>query len=64
MGDGLRTVPALAAGRPWDRVFEQRQARADAEGLITWDVSVDSIIAGGTPPSPLPRSAGGSATSV
>ncbi len=29
----------------WHRVFEQLQARADAEGLITWDVSVDSTIA-------------------
>ncbi|MFJ2909983.1 transposase [Streptomyces sp. NPDC087228] len=23
----------------WHRIFEQLQARADAEGLITWDVS-------------------------
>nr|WP_236057814.1 transposase [Streptomyces sabulosicollis] len=23
----------------WQRVFERLQARADAEGLITWDVS-------------------------
>ncbi|MFB8778066.1 IS5 family transposase [Streptomyces broussonetiae] len=29
----------------WHRVFEQLQAQADAEGLITWDVSVDSTIA-------------------
>ena len=29
----------------WHRMFEQLQARADAEGLITWDVSVDSTIA-------------------
>lgn len=29
----------------WHRVFEQLQARADAEGLITWDVSVDSTVA-------------------
>ncbi|MFF4484759.1 IS5 family transposase [Streptomyces sp. NPDC001520] len=29
----------------WHRIFEQLQARADAEGLITWDVSVDSTIA-------------------
>ncbi|MGK3106233.1 IS5 family transposase [Streptomyces sp. WAC05858] len=29
----------------WHRIFEQPQARADAEGLITWDVSVDSTIA-------------------
>ncbi|WP_405886528.1 IS5 family transposase [Streptomyces sp. NBC_01384] len=27
------------------RVFEQLQAQADAKGLITWDVSVDSTIA-------------------
>ncbi|MBZ3916707.1 IS5 family transposase [Streptomyces acidiscabies] len=29
----------------WHRIFEQLQTRADAEGLITWDVSVDSTIA-------------------
>ncbi|MGS2591061.1 IS5 family transposase [Streptomyces hebeiensis] len=29
----------------WHRIFGQLQARADAEGLITWDVSVDSTIA-------------------
>jgi transposase len=29
----------------WHRLFEQLQARADAKGLITWDVSVDSTIA-------------------
>ncbi|MDX3525698.1 IS5 family transposase [Streptomyces sp. ID05-39B] len=29
----------------WHRIFEQLRVRADAEGLITWDVSVDSTIA-------------------
>ncbi|MEU2269776.1 IS5 family transposase [Streptomyces olindensis] len=29
----------------WHRIFEQLQSRADAEGLITWEVSVDSTIA-------------------
>ncbi|CAM5668692.1 Transposase OS=Streptomyces viridochromogenes OX=1938 GN=ADK34_24485 PE=4 SV=1 [Streptomyces viridochromogenes] len=29
----------------WKRIFEQLQAEADANGLITWDVSVDSTIA-------------------
>ncbi|MER7900484.1 IS5 family transposase [Streptomyces sp. NPDC096046] len=29
----------------WHRIFEQLQVRADAEGLITWDVSVDSTVA-------------------
>ena len=29
----------------WHRIVEQLQARADADGLITWDVSVDSTIA-------------------
>ncbi|WP_328835625.1 IS5 family transposase [Streptomyces europaeiscabiei] len=29
----------------WHCIFEQLQAEADAEGLITWDVSVDSTIA-------------------
>lgn len=28
----------------WHRIVEQLQARADAEGLITWDISVDSTI--------------------
>ena len=58
---GLADGPVREAGGPWDRVydlfrrwqrdgtwhriFEQLQAQADAEGLITWDVSVDSTIA-------------------
>lgn len=29
----------------WHRIFEQLQAQADAKGLITWDISVDSTIA-------------------
>ncbi|MDX3696599.1 IS5 family transposase [Streptomyces europaeiscabiei] len=29
----------------WHRIFEELQVRADAEGLITWDVSVDSTVA-------------------
>ncbi|MFD8783082.1 IS5 family transposase [Kitasatospora sp. NPDC059599] len=29
----------------WHRIFEQLQALADAKGLITWDVSVDSTVA-------------------
>lgn len=29
----------------WHHIFEQLQAQADAKGLITWDVSVDSTIA-------------------
>ncbi|WP_406284745.1 IS5 family transposase [Embleya sp. NBC_00896] len=29
----------------WARILEQLQARADAAGLITWDVNVDSTIA-------------------
>ncbi|MCK9905338.1 IS5 family transposase [Frankia sp. Cpl3] len=29
----------------WDRILTQLQARADAQGLITWDVSVDSTVA-------------------
>ena len=28
----------------WKRILTQLQARADAEGLITWDVSVDSTV--------------------
>ncbi|MFE5585618.1 IS5 family transposase [Kitasatospora sp. NPDC056531] len=29
----------------WHRILEQLQARADAKGLITWNISVDSTIA-------------------
>jgi transposase len=29
----------------WKRIFVQLQAEADAKGLITWDVSVDSTVA-------------------
>jgi transposase len=29
----------------WKRIFEQLQVQADAKGLITWNVSVDSTIA-------------------
>ncbi|WP_442813945.1 IS5 family transposase [Streptomyces sp. NBC_01762] len=29
----------------WKRILKQLQARGDADGLITWDVSVDSTIA-------------------
>jgi transposase len=28
----------------WKRILEQLQAQADAKGLITWDVSVDSTV--------------------
>ncbi|MGW0665199.1 IS5 family transposase [Streptodolium elevatio] len=28
----------------WARILEQLQARADARGLITWDVNVDSTV--------------------
>ncbi|MFF4770757.1 transposase [Streptomyces sp. NPDC001255] len=29
----------------WHRIFEQLQARSDADKLITWDLSVDSTVA-------------------
>jgi transposase len=29
----------------WQRILTQLQAQADAQGLITWDVSVDTTIA-------------------
>lgn len=29
----------------WKRILSQLQAQADAQGLITWDVSVDSTVA-------------------
>ncbi|MFZ4186520.1 hypothetical protein [Streptomyces pseudogriseolus] len=28
----------------WARIFTQLQAEADAKGLITWDVNVDSTV--------------------
>jgi transposase len=28
----------------WKRILEQLQVQADAQGLITWDVSVDSTV--------------------
>jgi transposase len=32
-------------GRTWSRIPTRLQAQADAKGLITWQVSVDSTIA-------------------
>jgi transposase len=29
----------------WQRILTRLQAQADAKGLITWDVSVDSTVA-------------------
>ncbi|WP_251064892.1 hypothetical protein [Streptomyces sp. ISL-44] len=43
---GLRPVPALAAGRNWVKILTRLQVEADAKGLITWDVNVDSTAAG------------------
>lgn len=28
----------------WQRIFTELQARADAKGVITWDLNVDSTI--------------------
>lgn len=28
----------------WHRIFEQLQAQADAKGLITWNINVDSTV--------------------
>jgi transposase len=43
MADRLRAVPALAARRHLEtQLLAGLQSRADAAGLITWDVSVDS----------------------
>ena len=38
----------------WQQILTQLQAQADAKGLITWEVSVDSTVAGpiSTPPGP------------
>ena len=45
LADGLRAVPPLAAG--WDLAGDPDglAGRADAAGLITWHVSVDSTVA-------------------
>ncbi len=41
----LRAVPPLAAGRHLGQDLGRAAGPADAAGLITWDVSVDSTIA-------------------
>ncbi|MEU8139218.1 transposase [Streptodolium elevatio] len=38
----------------WARILERFQARADAEGLVTWDVNIDSTVCQVTV-RPLPR---------
>jgi hypothetical protein len=43
VADGLRAVSPLAAGRHLV-LLTRLQARADAAGLITWEVNVDSTI--------------------
>ena len=45
MADHLRSVPALATRRHLAAHLTQLQAQADAKGLITWEVSVDSTVA-------------------
>ena len=45
MADHLRSVPALATRRHLAAHLTQLQAQADAKGLITWQVSVDSTVA-------------------
>ena len=44
LADRLRPVAALAARRPWRRILTALQAQADAKGVITWQVSVDSTV--------------------
>ena len=45
LAGGVCAVPAVAARRGWAQIVTALQTRADAAGLITWDVSVDSTIA-------------------
>jgi hypothetical protein len=45
LADGVWAVPTLAADGTWQRILTRLQAQADARGLITWDVSVDSTVA-------------------
>ena len=61
VADRLRPVPALAARRHLATVLTALQAQADARGLITWQVSVDSTIARATS-TPLGPGTGGPAT--
>lgn len=41
---GLRPVPPVAANGTCHRLFTRLQSLADAEGAITWDLSVDSTV--------------------
>jgi transposase len=45
----------------WTRILSQLQAQADARGLITWEVNVDTTIARATSTPPV-RAEGGAAT--
>jgi hypothetical protein len=45
LADRLWAVSTLAADGTWKQILSQLQAQADANGLITWEVSVDSTIA-------------------
>jgi hypothetical protein len=45
LGDRVLLVPQLATRRHLERRARRATARADAKGLITWDVSVDSTVA-------------------
>src|ERR1039458_4098223 len=45
LASGVCAVPAVAARRGWAQIVTALQTRADAAGLITWDVSVDSTVA-------------------
>jgi hypothetical protein len=45
LADHLWAVSALQRDGTWQRILTQLQAQADAKGLITWEVSVDSTIA-------------------
>ena len=44
VADRVRVVSTLAAGWDLGAILTGLQADADARGLITWDVSVDSTI--------------------
>ncbi|MFD4552460.1 hypothetical protein [Streptomyces sp. NPDC058466] len=45
MGDGYGLFRRWQRNGTWKRILTRLQAGADAQGLITWDVSVDSTVA-------------------
>jgi hypothetical protein len=44
LADGVRAVPTLAARRHLETILTGLQAQADAKGVITWQVNVDTTV--------------------